>query len=149
MVYREAFVMTYAWHLTTFFERARPTGHPEWAFWSYDDIAQPSGMAAASEAVREMEWVVFCQATSEALPSHVQRWAEGWPSPESEAQAFVGFFCVACDGSDSEGKAQECLRKLAYKTSRGFVTIRDGVWADRSSVPRGIAHLQPTRLIYE
>jgi hypothetical protein len=79
---REAFVLTYVWQLTVFFERVCPTGLPVWGCWSYADIARSSEIAAASEAVRVANWVVFCQATPAALPSHVRRWAESWSSQE-------------------------------------------------------------------
>jgi hypothetical protein len=132
MVYREAFGLTYVWHLTSFFERVCSTRLPAWEFWSYADIAQPPGAAAASDAVRVANWVVFCQATSSALPPHVQRWVESWPSQEREPQALVGFFSLTGNDSGSEGKAPACLRKLARKANRGFVAVQDCVRGARS-----------------
>ncbi len=149
VVNREAFLLTYVWHLTAFFERVWPTGLPVWEYWSYADIAQPSGMAAASEAIRVANWIVFCQATPAALPSHVQRWAENWPSQEREAQTVVGFFSLTGDEAGAESKAQACLRKLARKANWGFVAVRDCLWGARDSVSKGLTHLQQTRSIHE
>jgi hypothetical protein len=148
MVNREAFVLTYVWHLTTLFERVSPAARHEWAFWSYADLDQPSEMSAASEAVRVASWVVFCQATPTALPSHVQRWTESWLSQEHEAPAVVGFFALTGDDANSEGKAQARLRKLARDANRAFVAVRDYLWG-RSSAVRGFTHPQMTRLTYE
>jgi hypothetical protein len=147
MVYREAFLLTYVWHLTAFFERVCPTGLLVWEYWSYADLAQSTRMAVATKAIRVLDWVVFCQATPEALPSHVQRWAESWPSPEREAQPLVGFFSLTGDDLGSEGKAQAWVRKMARKANRGFVAVRDCLSGARRSVRT--SHLQPTRLIYE
>jgi len=144
MVNREAFVLTYVWHLTAFFERVCPTGLPVWEYWSYSDISQPAGMAAAIEAVRVANWVVFCQETPAALPSHVQRWAESWPSQVREAKALVGFFSITEDDAGPEGEAQAYLRKLTRKANRGFVPVRDCLWGPRSGVLTEITHPQRT-----
>ena len=149
MVNNEAFVLTYVWHLTVFFERVCPTGLPVWEYWSYADIAQPSGMAAASEAIRMANWIMFCQATPAALPSHVQRWAESWPSWEHEAQTLVGFLSLTGDEAGAESRAQGCLRKLARKANCGFVAVRDCLWGGRDSVLRELTHPQQTRSIHE
>ncbi len=138
MVNREAFVLTYVWHLTAFFGRVCPVGLPVWECWSYADIARPSGMAAASEAVRAANWVVFCQATQAALPLHIRRWAGSWPFPRREAELLVGFFSLIGDDSGSEGKAQAFLRNLARKAHWGFVAIRDCLWGARPDVPRDL-----------
>jgi hypothetical protein len=148
MVNREAFVLTYAWHLTRLFERVCHTGLLEWAFWSYADLDQPSELTAASKAVRVANWVVFCQATPSALPSHIQRWAESWLSQERETTAGVGFFTLSGDDTNSEGKAQARLRKLARDANRAFVGVRDYLWG-RNGALRELTPPQRTRLPYE
>jgi len=147
MVNREAFVLTYVWHLTELFEQECPTGPLEWAFWSYADLDHPSQTSAASEAVRLANWVVFCQATPSALSSHIQRWAKSWLSQEREAPAVVGFFALTGE-ANSEGKAQARLRKLARDANRAFVAVRDYLWG-RNNVLRGFTHSQRARLPYE
>jgi hypothetical protein len=47
MVNREAFLLTYVWHLTTFFGRVCPVGLPAWECWSYGEITRPSGTIQA------------------------------------------------------------------------------------------------------
>jgi len=148
MVNREAFVLTYVWHLTTLFERICPAALHEWAFWSYADLDRTSQTSAASEAVRFANWVVFCQATPAGFPSHVQRWAESWLSQKREAPEVVGFFALAGDDANSEGQAQARLRKLARDANRAFVAVRDYLWG-RNNVLRGFTHSQRTRLPYE
>jgi hypothetical protein len=133
LVNREVFVATYVWHLTAFFERVCPRSRIEWACWSCTDLEVPSKMAAASEGVRVANWVIFCQATPSALPAHVQRWAESWPSQEREAKALIGFFSLTGDDEGSEGEAQAFLDQTARKADRGFVAVRDCLWGVKSS----------------
>ncbi len=148
IVDHEAFLLTYVWHLTTFFERVCPSEQPKWKYWSYAGIAQPLGMATASQAVGTANWVVFCQSTPTALPSYVQRGSESWLSQEREPRASVGFFDLTGDEPGDESKAQVFLRKLARKENRVFVAVRDCLWGDRGTALPCLTHPQ-TRLRYE
>lgn len=65
---------------------------------------------------------------TDVLPRHVERWVEHWAVAEFTAPASIGFFSIAGNDSDFEGKAQSSLRKLARRTNRGFVAVRDLLW---------------------
>lgn len=128
MVTQETFLLTYVWHLTAFFGRVCPKGLLAWKCWSYTDIAEPLEMTAASEAVRLADWVVFCQATPTALPTHVKHWTQSWPAEKPGRDALVGFFSIVGDDSSAEGKAQVYLRTFARNANRTFVAVRDYLW---------------------
>jgi hypothetical protein len=125
MVHADAFVLTYVWHLTFFFEQLHPKTIPEWASWSHARIKQPSGRAEASRAVRRADWVVFCQATPAALPSHVQRWAQRWLCKEAGVQTTLGLFTLTEDVGGPEGISEAFLRRLAHRAQTAFVNLRD------------------------
>lgn len=149
MVWREALLLTYVWHLTAFFRQLCPSRRPVWEYWSYNDLDTPSVTTAAGEAVREADWVMFCQATPASLPPHVRHWAERWSAPGRETRAFVGFLSLTGDDSGSEEEARACLRKLARKANRRFVVVRDFLSVDQSATLREVRHLQHARWVYE
>ena len=66
MVYREAFLLTYVWHLTAFFERVCPTGLLVWEYWSYADLAQWSakrgGHFCAIDVSSDWHWTIAVRA---------------------------------------------------------------------------------------
>ena len=105
VVNREAILLTFVWQLTAFFQRVSPTRLPAWLCWSYADLARTSRVAAATRAVRTADWVVFCQATSKPLPTHVRRWADSWPHRRSAPGPAIGFFSLTTTGFDAEVKS--------------------------------------------
>jgi hypothetical protein len=149
MVWREALLLTYVWHLSAFFAQLCPSGRPDWKYWSYNDLLESSGTSAAAEAVRWADWVMFCQATPASLPPHVRHWAEGWSAPERETRAFVGFLSLTGSDSGFEDEALVCLRKLARKADRRFVAVRDFLSVDRSAAARDVRQLRHARWVCE
>jgi hypothetical protein len=149
MVWREALLLTYVWHLSAFFAQVCPSRRPDWKYWSYNDLLESPGTSAAAEAVRGADWVMFCQATPAALPPHVRHWAEGWSAPERETRPFVGFLSLTGDDLGSEDEALGCLRKLARKADWRFVAVRDFLSVDRSATLREVRQLRHARWVYE
>ncbi len=129
VVNREAILLTFVWQLTAFFQRVSPTRLPAWLCWSYADLARTSRVAAATRAVRTADWVVFCQATSKPLPTHVRRWADSWPHRRSAPGPAIGFFSLTTTGFDAEVKTQAYLRDLARSVGRCFIAVRDFLWS--------------------
>ena len=138
---RDAFLLTYVWHLTAFFERVCPARLRIWECRSYGDIALTLDMAAISESVRVADWVVFCQATPATLPSHVRRWVESWHTREHNSKAWVGYFVLNNDDLSLEDNTEAYLRKMAQSINRDFVAVCDYLLRTRGDFEAGtMAH---------